>query len=512
MRTKKRALISVYDKSGIVEFARGLVSIGFEIISTGGTYAALAASGIDVVQIDKVTGFPEMLDGRVKTLHPMIHGGLLARRDLEDHMRQLREHGIETIDLVVVNLYPFEKTVASGAGFSECIEQIDIGGPSMLRSAAKNHASVTVVCDPSDYEAVIEEFRANGDTSLETRQRLAAKVFNTTSRYDAAIGGYLKAGGNADSDKLPDMLSVNASRVMALRYGENPHQQAALYGGFFECVEQLHGKELSFNNIVDIQASIGLLEEFEQPACVIIKHTNPCGCAIGGSIEEAYQSALATDRKAAYGGILAFNREISADFAAVLNEMFSEVIIAPSFHQDALPILQKKRDRRLLEQKRKMRGLLRYDMKTVVNGYLYQTVDDPQEDPSQWRVVTKRAPSEQEMRALTFAWHVVKHVRSNAIVYTAEDRTLGVGAGQMSRVDSSTVAVMKARQAGLSLEGSVVASDAYFPFADGLLEAASAGVTAVIEPGGSVRDAEVIEAADKQGLAMVFTGMRHFKH
>ncbi len=506
-----RALLSVHDKTGITEFAAALVDLGFELLSTGGTHAAISAAGIPVLAVESVTGFPEMLDGRVKTLHPLIHGGLLARRDLPAHMDQVRDHGIGLIDLVVVNLYPFERTVASGAAMEACIEQIDIGGPSMLRSAAKNHRDVTVVCDPADYPRVLEELQLHGATTPETRSALAQKVFATTARYDGAIARHLAAQAGGDA-ALPDMLDIHAPRAMALRYGENPHQSAALYGDFPGLFEHLHGKELSFNNIVDIQAAVSLMEEFQEPAAVIIKHTNPCGCAIGAGIEDAYALALTTDPASAYGGIIAFNRPVTAAFAETLNAMFSEVLIAPGFAPEALAILQKKRDRRLLVQKKKMAGTIRHDMKTTANGYLCQSVDDRIESPDEWKVVTSRMPTEEEQRALAFAWRVAKHVRSNAIVYTSANRTLGVGAGQMSRVDSCRVAVMKAKQSGLDLAGSVVASDAYFPFADGLLEAVSAGATAVIQPGGSVRDAEVIDAANENNLAMVFTGVRHFKH
>jgi phosphoribosylaminoimidazolecarboxamide formyltransferase/IMP cyclohydrolase len=509
MSTLSRALVSVYDKRGIIEFARALHAAGIELISTGGTARALAEAGLPVTPIDAVTGFPEMLDGRVKTLHPKVHGGLLAVRENPDHMAAIAAHGIERIDMVVVNLYPFEATVASGASRAECIEQIDIGGPSMLRSAAKNHAAVTVVCDPTDYERVLEEIRTHGDTLQETRAQLAAKVFATTASYDAAIGSYLAGGGE---ETLPPVLGVNAVKVQDLRYGENPHQSAALYGGFFDVFEKLHGKELSFNNIVDIQAAAMLAEEFDGPAAAIIKHTNPCGCAVADDLVQAYLDALATDPVSAFGGIMAFNREIDARLAEKLNEIFCEVLIAPSYSAEALALLEKKRDRRLLVQRAPVRPTVRLDVKTIANGYLCQSVDNPVEDSSTWKVVTRRAPSVEEHAALSFAWKVAKHVKSNAIVYVRGTRTLGVGAGQMSRVDSSAIAVSKAQKAELDLSGSVMASDAFFPFADGLIEAVRAGATAVVQPGGSVRDQEVIDAADEHGIAMLFTGIRHFKH
>jgi phosphoribosylaminoimidazolecarboxamide formyltransferase / IMP cyclohydrolase len=508
----RRALISVSDKTGIVEFAKRLESKGIEIISTGGTFRALTDAGIGAVSIDDVTGFPEMLDGRVKTLHPAIHGGLLALRGNPDHMTTIAEHGIEPIDLVVVNLYPFEATVERGAALEECIEQIDIGGPSMLRSAAKNFGSVTVVCDPRDYNRVWAEIEERGDTTEETRAALALGVFQKTSTYDAAVSAYLASGGKSDTRILPQSFNITLRKEQDLRYGENPHQAAALYGGFFETFEKLHGKELSFNNIVDIQAAAALAGEFDEPAAAIIKHTNPCGCAIGSSLLEAYGDALITDPVSAYGGVTVFNGIVNARLAEKLNEIFSEVIIAPDFESQALELLKKKRDRRLMRLISPLSGTALYDIKAVANGYLCQTTDRIVEDPAGWKVVSKRAPSPAEMKALAFAWKVVKHVKSNAIVYTDSKRTLGVGAGQMSRVDSSAIAALKALNAGLSLEGSVVASDAYFPFADGLLEAIRAGATAAIEPGGSVRDEEVIAAADEHSIALLFTGIRHFKH
>lgn len=511
MQHIRRALLSVYDKTGIVDFARTLVESGVTLISTGGTYSVLQKAGLPVTAVQDVTGFPEMLDGRVKTLHPLIHGGLLARRDLDAHMRQIEEHGIELIDLVVINLYPFEQTVAAGATFGECIEQIDIGGPSMLRSASKNHDAVTVLCDPADYDMVADAIRESGNTTLEQRRKLASKVFAITAAYDHAIASWL-AAQIGDQSAIPDRLLISTPVTQDLRYGENPHQAAALYGSFFDAFEKVHGKELSYNNIVDIDAAAALIEEFEMPAVAIIKHTNPCGCAVGTNVLEAYLAALTTDPASAYGGIIALNREIDVQLAEKLNEMFSEVIIAPAFADDAMDILRRKRDRRLIRFRSKGTARPTVQVKSVRNGYLCQMSDAGADDPATWHVATKRRPSDEEYAALAFAWKVVKHVKSNAIVYTNARQTLGVGAGQMSRVDSSAIAVLKAANAGLPLEGSVVASDAFFPFADGLLEAVKAGATAVIQPGGSVRDEEVIAAADEHGIAMILTGTRHFKH
>ncbi|MDH7514930.1 MAG: bifunctional phosphoribosylaminoimidazolecarboxamide formyltransferase/IMP cyclohydrolase [Bacteroidota bacterium] len=507
----KTALISVWDKSGIVEFARDLAAQGVRIISTGGTFSLLEREGIQVTRIDDVTGFPEMMDGRVKTLHPRIHGGILARRSDSKHLEEAASQGIDLIDLIVVNLYPFESTVTSGASFEDCIEQIDIGGPALLRSAAKNHESVTVVCDTADYTHVLEEIHRYGNTTAKTRAALARKVFQKTSLYDAAVSAYL-SDPSAKSETLPHTLHIVSPRATVLRYGENPHQHAALYGDFLEIFKQIHGKELSFNNIVDIQAGALLVEEFSSPCAAIIKHTNPCGCATAPTLLEAYEEARTTDPISAFGGIVALNREVDIDLAAKLNELFLEVILAPSFKEDALEILRKKRDRRLIEVKFPVCSSMRFDIKTVTGGYLCQTPDIVPDSPSTWRVVTRRPPSEHEREALSFAWIVAKHVKSNAIVYTNERRTLGIGAGQMSRVDSSRIAARKAHEAGLSLQGSVVASDAFFPFADGLLAAVAAGSTAVIQPGGSVRDEEVIAAANEHDIAMVFTGRRHFKH
>jgi phosphoribosylaminoimidazolecarboxamide formyltransferase/IMP cyclohydrolase len=502
----RRALLSVTDKTGLVDFARGLHEHGVELLSTGGTAKVLRDAGLPVKDVSEHTGFPEMLDGRVKTLHPLIHGGLLFRRDLPAHVEQAAAHGIEPIDMVAVNLYPFSATVArEGVTREEAIENIDIGGPSMLRSAAKNHAGVTVVCDPADYDTVLGEMRAHGGvTTAELRARLAAKVFDLTAHYDRAIAGYL-APASGDAFRCDQPLAAR------LRYGENPHQQAELYGRFADHLDQLHGKELSFNNILDITAAVDLIGEFTEPTVAILKHTNPCGVGSDANLRAAWDKAFATDRQAPFGGIIVGNRPLDEALAGAIAEIFSEVIIAPDFTPAALELLRKKKNLRLM----RLRGLpstaLR-DVRSVIGGFLVQDHDTACETVADGRVVTRRAPSDKEIRAMEFGWKVVKHVKSNAIVFAGPDRTLGIGAGQMSRVDSVRIAVWKAGEAGLSLDGSAVASDAFFPFPDGLLSAAGAGATAAIQPGGSVRDDEVIKAADERNLAMVFTGKRHFRH
>lgn len=502
----RRALLSVSDKTGLVELARGLAAHGVELLSTGGTAASLRETGLSVKDVSEHTGFPEMLDGRVKTLHPLVHGGLLFRRDLPEHVRQAEAHGIGPIDLVVVNLYPFEQTVARpGATREEAIENIDIGGPSMLRSAAKNHAAVTVVCDPADYAAVLEEMNANGGaTAAETRERLARKVFALTSRYDAAIAAYLDGGKNGS-------FECSEPLAMSLRYGENPHQSAELYGNLSSHLEQLHGKELSYNNLLDITAAVDLIGEFDEPTVAILKHTNPCGVGSDTSLIGAWDKAFATDRQAPFGGIIICNRVLDEPLAAGIAEIFSEVIIAPDFSAASLEILRKKKNLRLMRLKGTPKPAPR-DVRSVLGGFLVQDHDIASEKVADGQVATKRAPTAEELRALEFGWKVVKHVKSNAIVFAGPDRTLGIGAGQMSRVDSVRIAVWKAGEAGLSLAGSGVASDAFFPFPDGLVSAAEAGATAAIQPGGSVRDADVIAAADQRGMAMVFTGKRHFRH
>ena len=507
---EKRALISVSDKTGVIEFARELVrKHGYEILSTGGTAKLLSANGIPVTEVGSYTGFPEMMDGRVKTLHPKIHGGLLCVRSNPEHMRQAAENAIGMIDLVVVNLYPFEATVAKpDCTLADAIENIDIGGPSMLRSAAKNHADVTVVCDASDYPAVLEALRKGGDELLNLRRRLALKVYQRTSAYDAAIANYL--AGQYAPGELPDTLNMGLCVEQKMRYGENPHQRAALYGSFNGIFRQLQGKELSYNNIVDINAAAELMSEFDKPTVAILKHTNPCGVASCDSLVEAWNQAFATDTQAPFGGIIVLNRPLEEDLAKIISGIFCEVIIAPNFSDAALEIFSKKKNLRLmLWNCKRPSGLL---VRSVMGGALVQTQDDIGELRENMKVVTERQPTEEEWRAMLFGWKVVKHVKSNAIVYAGCERSLGIGAGQMSRVDSSQIAVWKAGQAGLSLKGSVVASDAFFPFADGLIAAADAGATAVIQPGGSVRDAEVIAAANERGMAMVFTSVRHFKH
>ena len=507
---EKRALISVSDKSGVVEFAGELVrKHGYTILSTGGTAKLLADSGIPVTEVSDYTGFPEMMDGRVKTLHPKIHGGLLCLRSNESHMRQAKENGIGMIDLVVVNLYPFEDTVAkAGCTLEDAIENIDIGGPSMLRSAAKNHADVTVVCDKNDYPAVLEALRKGGDELLQLRRKLALKVYQRTSAYDAAIANYLN--GKYNPGELPDTLNIGLRVSQKMRYGENPHQRAALYGDFTKIFRQLQGKELSYNNIVDINAAAELMSEFERPTVAILKHTNPCGIASCETLEEAWEQAFATDTQAPFGGIIIANRKVEEGFASKVSGLFCEVVIAPDFSDKALELFSKKKNLRVMFWNFKRPEDLQ--VKSVMGGALVQTPDVVEENRQTMKVVTKRAPTEEEWRALEFGWKVVKHVKSNAIVYAGCERSLGIGAGQMSRVDSSRIAVWKAGQAGLPLKGSVVASDAFFPFADGLIAAADAGATAAIQPGGSVRDAEVIAAADERGMAMVFTSVRHFKH
>jgi phosphoribosylaminoimidazolecarboxamide formyltransferase / IMP cyclohydrolase len=514
----QRALLSVSDKTGLIDFAKVLVAAGVELISTGGTARAIREAGLPVKDISAHTGFPEMMDGRVKTLHPKIHGGLLYIRGNSSHEAAAREHDIAPIDLVVVNLYPFEQTVARpNVALHEAIENIDIGGPSMLRSAAKNHESVTVIVDPSDYTVAAEQIRAHGETTLALRRKLAAKVFMWTSAYDAAITTHLqKEFKNEEANVgMGQGLCINAGIAQPLRYGENPHQSAILCGRFHEYFQQLHGKELSYNNILDLTAAEQLIEEFsgEQPTLAILKHTNPCGVGRGASLREAWGKAFATDKQAPFGGIIAVNQPLDAVCAEAIAEIFSEVIVAPEFTTEALEILQKKKNLRLLKVLKPIRQSTVGDIRGVgADSFLVQDRDLKTTRAADLKMVTQRKPTEAELDAMLFGWRVVKHVKSNAIVYVAPDRTLGIGAGQMSRVDSSRIAVWKAGEAGLSLQGSVVCSDAFFPFPDGLIAAAEAGATAAIQPGGSVKDAEVIAAADERNLAMVFTGVRHFRH
>src|SRR5438876_3286116 len=510
-----RALVSVSDKRGVVEFARGLAALGFDILSTGGTAKLLAEAGVRVRQVSDYTGFPELLDGRVKTLHPKIHGGLLGRRDLPEHVRAMREHGIEPIDLVAVNLYPFRETIARpGTTLAEAIEQIDIGGPSMLRSAAKNHAHVTVIVDPDDYEPVLAELRAAGGTvSVATNRRLAQKVFCATACYDGAIADYLGALG--EGTRFGSSFHRGGPKALDLRYGENPHQAASLYGDFLKVAEPLHGKELSYNNVVDIDAALALAEEFRrgpEAAVAILKHNTPCGVGVGRDPLEAWERAYATDPESPFGGIVVSTRPWTLPLARAVDEIFTEVLIAPHFEPDALELLRRKKARRLVRWHPDAAPAKAPALRGVAGGLLVQDVDRAIEDPREAKVVTRRAPTAEELRALAFAGRVVKHVKSNAIAFTTAERTLALGGGQTSRVEPVRNARARAARLGIPLTGSVLASDAFFPFADGLEEAIAAGATAVVQPGGSTRDDEVIRAADAHGVAMVFTGVRHFRH
>ncbi|WP_295844454.1 bifunctional phosphoribosylaminoimidazolecarboxamide formyltransferase/IMP cyclohydrolase [Tardiphaga sp.] len=525
-RPVTRALLSVSDKTGLIAFARALAAHGVDLVSTGGTAKAIAAAGLKVTDVSDLTGFPEMMDGRVKTLHPKVHGGLLAIRGNAEHAQSMKEHGIAPIDLLVVNLYPFEATVEKGAAYEDCIENIDIGGPAMIRAAAKNHDDVAVVVEPADYQSVLDELAANnGATTLTLRKRLAAKAYARTAAYDAAISNWF-----AEQLKIetPDFRTIGGSLIQSLRYGENPHQTAAFYRTpdarpGVTTARQLQGKELSYNNINDTDAAYECIAEFDAartPACVIVKHANPCGVAEGSSLIEAYRKALACDSTSAFGGIIAFNRTLDAETAKLITQILTEVIIAPDATDEAIAILAAKKNLRLLLAgglpDPRASGLT---YKTVAGGLLVQSRDNAVVDDMTFKTVTKRAPTDAEMRDLKFAFRVAKHVKSNTIIYAKDLATVGIGAGQMSRVDSARIAVRKAQDAATELKlaepltrGSVVASDAFFPFADGLLVAIEAGATAVIQPGGSLRDNEVIQAADDAGIAMVFTGIRHFKH
>ena len=516
-----RALISVSDKTGIVEFARALNELGIEILSTGGTAKRLLDAGVPVVEVSSYTGFPEMMDGRVKTLHPRIHGGLLARRDTDSEA--MREHGIAGIDLLVVNLYPFEQTVAQpDCDLARAIENIDIGGPAMLRAAAKNHAWVTVVVDAGDYAPVLEELRTGGAVAPATRFRLAARAFEHTARYDGAIATYLGArdGTDAPPAAFPRTLNLQYAKSQEMRYGENPHQRAAFYveragaQASVATARQLQGKALSFNNVADTDAALECVKSFEAPACVIVKHANPCGVAVANRIRDAYERAFTTDPTSAFGGIIAFNRPLDAETAAAIVErQFVEVIVAPRIEAAArAPLAGKGNVRVLACGELPAAPHAAFDFKRVTGGLLVQDRDTGAVATDDIEVVTRRAPTEAEMRDLLFAWKVVKFVKSNAIVYCRDGMTVGIGAGQMSRVYSARIAGIKALDEGLEVRGSVLASDAFFPFRDGIDAAAGAGVGAVIEPGGSVRDREVIAAADEHGMAMVFTRMRHFRH
>lgn len=509
----KRALVSVSDKTGIVDFVKGLKEAGFEIISTGGTKKALAEAGLAPIGISDVTGFPEICDGRVKTLHPKVHGGLLAVRSNPDHMQQLKDLDIETIDLVCVNLYPFKQTVQKeGVSHEEIIENIDIGGPSMLRSASKNYASVTVVTDPSDYDKVLNEIQENGDTTLETREALAAKVFRTTAQYDAMIADYLT---KKEGVEFPEKMTITYDKVQDLRYGENPHQKAAFYKGMqpqysLANATQLHGKELSYNNIQDGNAAIEILKDFEgQHAAIGLKHMNPCGIGIGDSIEAAWDKCFEADPVSIFGGIVAFNDVVNVATAEKLSKIFLEIIIAPDFEPEAFEILSKKKNIRLMKLDVTQSVNNKFKYTNVNDGLLVQEIDDHKITKEDLRCVTNRKPTDEEIEQLLFAWKVVKHVKSNAIVLVKDNMTIGVGAGQMNRVGAANIAI---EQAGEKSKGSVLSSDAFFPYKDTVEAAVAAGVTAIIQPGGSIRDQESIDECNAHGIAMVYTGVRHFKH
>jgi len=517
----KRALISVSDKTGIVDLARELNSFGVELLSTGGTAKMIRDAGIPVMDVSDYTGFPEMMDGRVKTLHPKVHGALLGLRDNPEHVNAMARHDIKPIDMVVVNLYPFEATVAkAGCSLEDAIENIDIGGPTMLRSAAKNNRFVTVLVDPDDYEKVIDEMKqGSGEVSEQTNFGLAVKVYQHTAAYDGAISNWLGQRTTADGQDFPPTLSLQYRKAQGMRYGENPHQKAAFYVEknvkevSIATARQLQGKELSYNNIADTDAALECVKQFsEGPACVIVKHANPCGVATGKTLLEAYERAFSTDPESAFGGIIAFNKELDAETArAIVDKQFVEVIIAPRVAEEASQVVAAKKNVRLLEcGEWTEQPEPRFDFKRVNGGLLVQDTD--QLLSADWKVVTKRAPTDKEREDLEFVWRVAKFVKSNAIVYGKDGMTIGVGAGQMSRVNSARIAAIKAEHAGLEVNGAAMASDAFFPFRDGIDNAAAVGITAVIQPGGSIRDEEVIAAADEAGIAMVFTGMRHFRH
>jgi phosphoribosylaminoimidazolecarboxamide formyltransferase/IMP cyclohydrolase len=515
----RRALLSVSDKSGIVELAQGLTDMGVELVSTGGTARELSAAGIPVRAIEDFTGFPEMMDGRVKTLHPRLYAGLLARRDEDEHLHAAEEQQIEQVDLVCVNLYPFEQTVARGdASDEEVIENIDIGGPTMIRAAAKNSAFAAVLVDPADYEQVLAELRqSDGRLSLTTRKALAGKAFACTARYDAAISTWF--AGRGSGEELPASRREAYEKVMDLRYGENPHQQAAFYARagapthLLSGVEQLHGKELSFNNLLDLAAARELVEEFEHPACAIVKHNNPCGCAIADTVQEAYESAFACDPESAYGGVIAVNRPVDAACAEQLDKQFIEVLLAPGYDAAALETLQTKKNIRILELGQWPAGTRELEGKPVLGGQLVQTRDVVSETREQMQTISARQPTEQEWRDMLFAWVVCRHVRSNAIVLAKDGATIGIGAGQMSRVDASRLAVEKARMfRPEQLPGCALASDAFFPFPDGPKIGLDAGAGAIVQPGGSVRDELTVEVVNEAGATMVATGVRHFRH
>lgn len=508
-----RALISVSDKTGVIDFAKGLRAAGIEIISTGGTKTALEEAGIETISIDEVTGFPEMMDGRVKTLHPKIHGGLLGRRDSESHMEAMEKEAIQPIDIVCVNLYPFKETILKPETTeADAIENIDIGGPSMLRSAAKNHAFVTAIVDPVDYAIVLAEIQQEGHTSLETRRKLAAKVFRHTAAYDALIGQYLT---EAVGEKDPENLTLTYTRKQDLRYGENSHQEAAFYQAALPssysiaCAEQLHGKELSFNNIRDADAALRIMREFTEPTVVALKHMNPCGIGSGETIFSAWEAAYAADPVSIFGGIIVLNREVDLVSAQAMTQLFLEIIIAPSYSEEALAVLKTKKNLRLLQVDFSNVEGNANEMVSVLGGLLVQQDDRAMEEPESWTVVTDRQPTKEEQAAMAFAWKAVKHVKSNAIVVANQQQTLGIGAGQMNRVGSVKLAI---EQAGAKAETAALASDAYFPMDDSVEYAAKHGIKAIIQPGGSIKDQASIDMANKYGIAMVFTGVRHFRH
>lgn len=514
----KRALVSVSDKHGVLEFCRVLADMGVSILSTGGTAKLLSDNNVDVIEVSEYTGFPEIMDGRVKTLHPKIHGALLGRNGVDEEVMQ--QHDIIPIDLVVVNLYPFEQTVAkSDCSLEEAIENIDIGGPSMLRAAAKNHDRVAVLVDVDDYDSVLEELKVDQELSQKTRFRLAQKAFAHTAAYDANVSNYLGSLVNDEHEDFPVTFTTQFSKQQDLRYGENPHQAAAFYvepnpaSGTLGAARQLHGKELSYNNIADTDAALTCVQAFEETACVIVKHANPCGVAIANSVQEAYERAYQTDPTSAFGGIIAFNRNLDAKTARLMiDRQFIEVIIAPTIDDDALTIIAEKKGVRVLQSGEKQGPVARMNFKRVSGGLLLQDDDRGVVTDKDLKIVTQRQPTAEEINDMLFAWRVVKHVKSNAIVYVKDGQTIGVGAGQMSRVYSAKIAAIKANDENLEVKGSIMASDAFFPFRDGIDSAAEVGISAIIQPGGSVRDEEVIAAADEHGMAMVFTSMRHFLH
>ena len=513
------AIISVSDKSGIASFAKSLVNQhGYQILSTGGTARALEAEGIPVTQVDSYTGFPEMMEGRLKTLHPKIHGGILCDRDKPDHLEAAKSQNMGMINLIVVNLYPFEETVAKPDVTDElAIENIDIGGPSMLRGAAKNHKHVSVITDPEDYDRYLKLLEAGSDLYA-FRRELAMKVFDRTASYDRAIADYFKKTTVPEEPVLndiagyPERLDLTSTRASVLRYGENPHQKAALYGNLLDRFEQLQGKQLSYCNILDVNSAAHLIGEFQEPTLAILKHTNPCGVATAEDLATAWDQAFETDKQAPFGGIIVVNRTVDPDLTERIRKIFCEIIIAPGFCPEAIEIFGKKKNLRLLVAKQMPDAGSIQDVRSVMGGFLVQDADMHRDNPQDFKVVTERQPTEEEWRSMLFGWKVVKHVKSNAIVYTKGCRTIGIGAGQMSRVDSSKIAVWKAGEAGLEMQGTTMSSDALIPFSDGLIAAAEAGATSCIQTGGSVRDEEVIAAANERGMAMVFTGARHFKH